>query len=421
MELKAGLYEYQQKKETYRYLASQTKLENATELFNSFLKQFNDGHLFVYERPEVTETSMRRIKEIQQNNRLSLAEIESRLKLSNQHKIFGVWVDDSTEYAIIAHQNKFNAYVIKSDRLSDKLGDLKASLTYSNGFKGFFINNNVINYIEASLFKESTLLSFGPQFWRRKESNFKRELSAYNQQNIQLPTVQKLDKDNVLFTIPSFGVNYAQFKQIVTDNFEQITKTKNLIIDIRGNRGGNALYFMFFDPFMNQDIPSSQGHVLASKDNEAYFEKQLRYSKEIYEPLVNRIRSNYGRIVDGPLYKKIENPNVTSKIEQVAILTDHACMSAAESFILHAKSASSKITVFGSPTAGVIDYTSVNVVSLTESGSQRMYFGYPTSSYHKYIPANGYNQTGIIPDVPIDIVNPDKVQFIIDYYQKRNN
>lgn len=94
-------------------------------------------------------------------------------------------------------------------------------------------------------------------------------------------------------------------------------------------------------------------------------------------------------------------------------------MSAAESFILHSKGASNKVTTFGSPTAGVIDYTSVSVVKLVSSGDQNMYVGFPTSSLHKQIPQNGYNKTGIIPDVTIKANEKNKIKAVMQYFNKK--
>jgi hypothetical protein len=125
--------------------------------------------------------------------------------------------------------------------------------------------------------------------------------------------------------------------------------------------------------------------------------------------------------VDGPLYPAKSIVPLKTKIQKVAILTDKGCMSAAESFILHSKNVSSKVITFGSPTGGVIDYTSVNTVKLNSSGMQTIYFGYPTSSWHKQIPANGYNRTGIIPDVPVKDSEKDKISFIVNYLSKRTD
>lgn len=44
-------------------------------------------------------------------------------------------------------------------------------------------------------------------------------------------------------------------------------------------------------------------------------------------------------------------------------------------------------------TGGLIDYPCTNTLKLT-SGSQRINFGYPTSTLHKEIPQNVYNDNG---------------------------
>jgi hypothetical protein len=199
---------------------------------------------------------------------------------------------------------------------------------------------------------------------------------------------------------------------------EQTLNTTNLIIDIQGNRGGNAVYFPLIEMYATQNMEGSQGLVLASNDNLKYFNFGAKnYSSKVYEPVVKRIESNIGKIIDGPLYPGRKFKISNSKIKNVAILTDYACMSAAESFILHSKRSSDKVTTFGSPTDGVIDYTSGNSM-LLESGKQYIYFGYPTSTLHKEIPKNGYNETGIIPDVPIEREVRGKIEYIVKYYSK---
>ena len=193
----------------------------------------------------------------------------------------------------------------------------------------------------------------------------------------------------------------------------------NLIIDIRGNTGGNAVYFTFLPLYANQMLKGGQGHVLASEVTQKYFERFAKRSK-MYRGVVQRIKAKMGSIVDGPQYPDRKyKASKRSKIKNVAILTDNGCMSAAESFILHSKGASNKVTTFGSATAGVIDYTSVTIVKIEHSSEQKIYFGFPTSSLHKQIPQNGYNKTGIVPEVPIKSGEKDKIKFIIEYLGKK--
>ena len=166
-------------------------------------------------------------------------------------------------------------------------------------------------------------------------------------------------------------------------------------------------------------MKSTQGQVFASEDTKRYYEKMRHYSEEIYGTMVTEIENNMGEIIPGPNYTEQQLDFQPSKIKNVAILTDGAVGSAAESFVLHSKQVSSKVITFGSPTYGMIDQTSVNAILLETSKDQNIYFGYPTSSLggkddrHP----NGYNKTGILPDISIKDSVQDKVQFIMDYYK----
>src|SRR5690606_39399839 len=161
-------------------------------------------------------------------------------------------------------------------------------------------------------------------------------------------------------------------------------------------------------------MQSCQGWVLASADTKTYFDRLAINSKELYGPVVERIENAMGQIVEGPIYPERSFKAFESKIEQVAILMDHGSMSASESFILHSKDASDKVTTFGSPTAGTIDYTSINMVPLP-SCERNILFGYPTGTLNKKVPNEGYNATGIVPDVPIPSKIKDKIKYIMAY------
>ena len=128
--------------------------------------------------------------------------------------------------------------------------------------------------------------------------------------------------------------------------------------------------------------------------------------------------NNMGEIVLGPDYPDRPLNSYPSNIKYVAILTDEACMSACESFILHSKAMSDKVKVYGTNTAGVIDYTSVMSVKLKSSKNQNIYFGFPTSSLGKGYSTdeypNGYNKTGIRPDVALPSSVEDKVLHVME-------
>ena len=82
---------------------------------------------------------------------------------------------------------------------------------------------------------------------------------------------------------------------------------------------------------------------------------------------------------------------------------------------------SNKVRVYGANTAGVIDYTSVMSVRLKSSGNQNIYFGFPTSSLSKEYAIdypNGYNKTGIRPDVAIPSSVEDKILYVNERMDK---
>jgi C-terminal processing protease CtpA/Prc len=136
-----------------------------------------------------------------------------------------------------------------------------------------------------------------------------------------------------------------------------------------------------------------------------------------YKMVVRAMKTESGKLVQGPDFGLKEMKPMATRIEKVAILTDKGCASAAESFILHSKGMSNRVTVFGEPTSGTIDYNNINMLPLgcEKHGIQ---FGYPMFSWNANTVENGYNKTGILPDVKIDANQKDKIGFILEYLNK---
>lgn len=417
--------DYQKRKVEFTTKSTSVSASNCTAFSQEFLRYFDDGHLFVFERPKYSDQEKLAFKSKVQQAAIDPTTLTNmltdQLKQRNE-TLVGKWTDGSSVYIVVKEREQFNAYLLSSsEEFSFRPGQLKAQFKLdTQGVNGTYYSSSYSpRYIAGNIYKEGTLLAFdGGLYWGKLESPFTREVNMINRENITLPTITKLDDKTTLLSIPSFLPESQPFFKVLEDNYELLSNTVDLIIDIRGNTGGNSLYHSFLDWFATKDLDESQGLVLASEDTKIYFEKQAKYAKDIFQPVVQRIEKTPGSIVDGPLFPAKKIKPLTIKIQKVAILTDNGCMSAAESFVLHAKNVSSKVTTFGSPTAGVIDYTSVNTILLATSGNQTIYFGYPTSSWNKEIPENGYNKTGIIPDVPIDPSVKDKVGWIMKFWNE---
>lgn len=419
--------EFEKRKIEFKKKVFDIQSKDCTKFLQNFLNFFEDEHLFVYEYPKYTKEEIaqfkRKIKDDIKSTDSILRTLEYEKNMVEKNGLDGLigkWTDGDSDFAIIKDEGYYKAYIINSKLESAELGELKGLFTATeNGFDGTYYSYGYSpRYVKGNIYKEGTLLVLtGANYWGKLGDSTNREIGMINREEITLPTIQKLDQKNTLLSIPSFMSDYQKFNKVILDNLVLLQNTTNLIIDIRGNVGGNAIYFSFLYTYATHSLKSSQGHVLASEETKNYFERFAKNAPKIYGPVVERIEANMGNIVNGPEYPEQIFDPFESKIENVAILTDNACKSAAESFILHSKGSSKKVTTFGSPTGGVIDYTSTNSLKLN-SGNQNIYFGYPTSTYHKEIPKNGYNKTGIIPDIPIEENVKDKVQFIINYYNR---
>ena len=418
--------EYDKRKEEFKRKVVDIQPKDCSKFLQNFLEYFQDGHVFVYEQPKYSEKERIHYEKNIKNNLVDVNSIlkaltfeKNRAKSNNRIDIIGKWTDGTSEIGIIKDDGYYKAHILSSKLKTVKPRELKAQFESSKrGFNDTYYSYNYApRFVEGNIYKENTLLVLtGGTYLGKLESLSNRETNIINKEEINLPVIKKLDDKNTLFSIPSFLADYTKFIKVITDNIDLLSNTTNLIIDIRGNIGGNAIYFSFIDAYATHNLKGSQGLVLASKSTQEYFERLAKNSPETYQPIVESIQNNIGNIIDGPKYPDKQFPHFESKIENVAILTDNGTMSAAESFILHSKGASNKVKTFGSTTGGVIDYTSVNVLRL-ESGNQNIFFRYPTSTYHKNIPANGYNKTGIIPDIQIASNEADKVKFIINYYK----
>jgi hypothetical protein len=425
LETEGNLKAYNKQKSIFKQVAPLISSSNCAEFIGFFLKQFKDGHLYVFEIPKYSETEILENKRIINSFKINKDSLSKTLKnqiylIASRDQIIGKYSDGKSNITVIKSNKNYKAY---SDFVTDETNSnkiiaefsYKEDHYYSGTYYGY---KNKPRFINGSLYKDFTVLSMGAIVWAKLNEGSK--MNSVKQNPI-LPTIKNINSETLLITIPSFIVDYQFFLKLLAENDKAFKKCKTLIVDIRGNRGGNAIYFPLIERFANRNtVSGSQGKVLASLDTKLYFESMIRYSEAIYKPVVERIEKNLGEIVDGPKYTDIALDKIENSIENIAILTDGACASAAESFILHSKKANGSIVTFGSPTEGMIDYTSVNSSVLKTSMQQNIYFGYPTSSlgYADEKHPNGYNEKGIFPDVPINNAVQNKIKFIIEYYSK---
>lgn len=412
---------YQKRINSYRNSIKSIKPQECTATIQEFLSFFEDKHLFVFEQPEYSDEELAafraNIKESKAEKQQLINEV---LNYKGKEKLVGFYWDGTSILSVLPKGKVLESRVLRSTNSNIETGELRATFKVTdNYYSGIYYSYTYApRYTEGGLYKKDSLLSLsgGIQWKKLNPAEIEKELHLFRNPTTSYFT--DFGNATTVFTIPSFNVDYQQFIDVLLENLPLLKETQNLIFDIRGNTGGNAIYFSFIDAYAKQNLRSSQGKVLASEASLSYYERLAKNSPDIYQPVADRIKAKMGQVVDGPAYPDKEfKPSPDFNFQKVAILTDEGCMSAAESFIIHSKGVNPDVQTFGKPTAGVIDYTSVNAIPVTSGGSRNIYFGYPTSSLHKDIPKNGFNKTGIIPDVAIPDPVKDPIQFIVDYWK----
>lgn len=155
-------------------------------------------------------------------------------------------------------------------------------------------------------------------------------------------------------------------------------------------------------------FPLDKPMMLSSKD-------QLAYARRSFGPdttsfvrgLVERMEAHPGELVplnDPAAPASPPDPRdwvVESGPRAVGVLVDRGTVSAAEVVVVYALQ-SPRATVFGEPTAGALDYQSVNIVPLSPD-EHRWLLGYGTVTRTAELPQGGMRGTGIPPQVPLDL------------------
>jgi C-terminal processing protease CtpA/Prc len=153
----------------------------------------------------------------------------------------------------------------------------------------------------------------------------------------------------------------------------------------------------------------------AKQDMEDYKKLKDTATVTIYENYIKELENNKNtlRFINPDTVSCQPKPN---NIKNVAIIVNHGSRSAAELMVLWFKQ-SSKVKIFGEPTAGAVDYLDMLTYTLPITG----YTLWVATGKRMLTKENGkYDNIGIKPDVEISDNETDWVEFVKDYYEKVN-
>ena len=438
--------EYQTHVNTFKKAANKTTLDKCVPLLQEFVNYFRDGHLFVGQSPKLTDKQIFDLKAKAEKIAKSEAEIKDYLA-KNSGKldpIEGFWyASDGSRFATFRdrkpRKRDFVAVLLSEDVDNWEKGQVKAEFTklkdgtydvvfYNDKHYPLHMNSYKRGKTGGARISRGLILHMAPVSWGKKFPSSNDPLNKLDSSNPRLPQLHLVNSSNVLISIPSHDPAYATVLQkLIESNKTEIENAENLIIDLRGNEGGSSWVTNVLMPFIEteQKRPAKywagdEQIVLSSNQNLKYF-RSIESQGWLPKNLIKRLEANPGRVIpfadpDTKNEEAAAKVKELSKPRNIAILMDDAIVSAGEAFIIKAMR-NRKVTLFGQPTAGVIDYQSTYIIGYQNCPHMGLYLGYPMFAASNRLPAGGVNRIGIVPDVPIGKNEKDPISYIINYYQ----
>ncbi|MEI9810616.1 MAG: S41 family peptidase, partial [Bacteroidota bacterium] len=413
---------------TLKEKALHTDFADCYYVLRSYTDFFKDGHLGVAEIPVISPAQTDSLSAFVKKS--PLAEPEARKYFTSNRKSLdpaeGIWQHESYTIAITKdrQKNTFTGVVLNSTNKNWKAGSIKLVMrkTEENLYETELWRGDLFKQHTVSSVFKKVLLSAGNM---QLAKIFPEEpgLEFINRQNPSLPTFTRLDTDNLLLCMPNFQVDGNYLDSLLKANAKEILSTKNLLIDIRGNQGGNFIYGDLFEYIMDTDtIRTSPCRIVSSPDNISYHEylfvkPAARANKPVPDyitALLKRMEENPGKIVDYYPFPQYPVEKVTPFPVNVAILTDKANLSASEAFLRYSKQ-SKKVKQFGTNTKGVLDYMNTSAIPLE---CAKYYYLYYPVYFDAGLPKTAINNIGIKPDVYSASQANELIQEVIRYYKK---
>lgn len=393
------------------------------EVIEKYTSWFKDRHVGVWFGIQSSATSIPKV---------SLSEIRDAGSLNSKDELEGIWsnADRTEQYAIIKDKslgNKYVAVTIKSADSAwvpgmvkvefynyDKTQKLYRGMFYQKNFSGvlsgFTVTNDKIDHW------------FGPSWYRNVEDYQLRNVKTEKEETVLF---KSLNKDFVYLKLGRFNqTDVDKLDSLLIANRLIIQNTKNLIIDLRGNPGGNSsssqemIKLIYTNPIIypawkyrsSPELIRSKKAVLAKLSKEDPYKRLASEQK-----LLKKLIQNRGQLVSGGDSAVRTVDSVSRYPERIALLVDKGSGSSAEFFTFESKQ-SKKVTIFGENTAGVMDYGEVQEFNLS---CGRYIVAIPWGQ-NGWIERFGFriDNIGFVPDVPIPANERDWVRFVVAHWSK---
>lgn len=399
-------------------------------LLANYVRFFRDKHFSVSRwknrakewviRPSISETSFK-----------------DQLSKRKLHPLEGIWVHpDSTLTLGIQRSSpqSFEAIVLAS-----KSAELPIGLVYyqirPGDSKGFLVETHDVQGSNKSyarqrgnLFQHWSFALWGKVYPQSMNASEQAELATWRKNNHGL-AFQQLSPHTTYLKIPTFTNNDDKIQALVSTHDAQIRRSENLIIDLRGNGGGNTGWSALLPYVMTNTIVQGNSWLRVSPDN-------VKLKLEEMAPVVNNpvpeelkkyftdahmasLKKAYAELptstaVFYPIHGlDIPLDSILIYPKKVALLVDEWCGSSTEYFLFLMRQ-SKKVQSYGSNTVGVMDYEGPTVTTPLPSDQFILTIPISRSSWTEKAPID---LTGFTPDVKLNMPQEkwvDKVKKLLE-------
>jgi hypothetical protein len=341
----------------------------------------------------------------------------------------GVWQMEEGQYkvGIIHTKGKYAAFILKADSLYWMPGQVKFEVVpMKDSFTGtFYLRDHSAEPAIYNLDKvKEGVIEVGTR-GRWYKLNEKGEFIMKNwYRGSNIVQFRRLSPETNLLTIKSFDDGFRRLiDSVITANDALIRQTKNLIIDVRGNGGGSDVSYyplrkyLFTHPYMRYGAD-----ILCTPDNIEKFKglaSNPNFSKEEQEGFRKRAADMEKHLNEywspWPATFMSDTLEVVAFPQIVAVIIDKRCGSTTEQFLIDVASNSKKTTIYGEPSAGVLDYANMYFFKIPDTPFQ---VNYATSRSRRIDFGLGIDNKGIQPKVRLTSATPDWVRHIQSEIEK---
>lgn len=351
----------------------------------------------------------------------------------------GIWTNPDSSITLGIKKdsnNEYKAIILKAK--DEKLPKGLVYFTLKPHKKGYLLKQyNVFNSIDFYAQQREGLLQlwnfslFGRIFPKEMTASEKKELNTWRNNNNGLDFNQ-LDKETSYIKIPTFFNNDNKIEKLVTTHDKAIRNSKFLIIDLRGNGGGNSGWSFLLPYVMTNAIKQDSPLLRVSEDNvklkradleyfvknpvpqeakKYYPDEYLANLKKIYEELPTTSNAFYE--VPG---LTIPVDSVLSSPSKVALITDGYCGSSTEYFFQLMKQ-SKKTTRYGANSVGMMDYEGPSSTTLLPCKELILMMPVSKSSWTD---KNPIDESGFSPDVKLSMPAKQWIEYVIKDLKRKS-